>query len=360
MAFESKRIRVFLALAAVAALCGCGADADPGTPPPGPVAGASATPAASPAHDPAQAVAVVNGKTLSWGEMDKRAQSLFDDEHASHRLYVPPERRDEALLPFRRQAVNVFVNKVVMLDEADRRGIHATEEQRAESLEKLGEFLEARGMTLDQFFHRKPFTEEEIRREFEDGMRIDLLKEQEVLSKITVTPAEMDALAGEIVAFRSERRREAEALRQRLLDGEDFAELARTASECPSRRTGGDLGDFRRGGPLARKMTQAFEDAAFAQAVGEIGPVIETPLGYHILRVTSRTPAREATDSLPAIPETVRAAHILLRTPPVPDGPALQAEIVRRKFAEGVGAFYSNLLSRATIQILIPLDGDLP
>jgi peptidyl-prolyl cis-trans isomerase C len=80
---------------------------------------------------------------------------------------------------------------------------------------------------------------------------------------------------------------EAEAVRERLLAGEDFAALAKAKSACPSGRSGGDLGKFVRG-----QMVPPFEKAAFTQKIGEIGPLVETSFGYHIIQVVGRENAK--------------------------------------------------------------------
>ena len=63
--------------------------------------------------------------------------------------------------------------------------------------------------------------------------------------------------------------------------GGDFAALAGQHSDCPSGKSGGDLGEFGRG-----QMVGAFEDTAFALDVGATSGVIETDFGYHIIRRT--------------------------------------------------------------------------
>ena len=75
-------------------------------------------------------------------------------------------------------------------------------------------------------------------------------------------------------------------LKAKLAEGADFAELAMENSDCPSKERGGDLGMFPRG-----RMVPAFEEAAFAQPVGEVGDVVETRFGYHIIEVTERSDA---------------------------------------------------------------------
>ena len=61
--------------------------------------------------------------------------------------------------------------------------------------------------------------------------------------------------------------------------GEDFAELAKENSICPSAKNGGDLGYFSRG-----RMAPLFEEAAFKLKNGEVSDVVRTSFGYHIIK----------------------------------------------------------------------------
>lgn len=70
-------------------------------------------------------------------------------------------------------------------------------------------------------------------------------------------------------------------IEKQLQDGADFAELARTHSDCGSAAAGGDLGGFGRG-----QMVKPFEEAAFALEVGATSGIVETPFGYHIIHRT--------------------------------------------------------------------------
>lgn len=79
----------------------------------------------------------------------------------------------------------------------------------------------------------------------------------------------------------------AESIRTRATGGESFAQLATTYSEDPgTAQVGGDLGFFGRG-----RMVQPFEEAAFALQPGEISQVVESPFGYHIIRLEERRQA---------------------------------------------------------------------
>ncbi len=82
-------------------------------------------------------------------------------------------------------------------------------------------------------------------------------------------------------AKRKEKRAKAEKIRRRLVDNkEDFAAVAKEVSDGPSKTKGGDLGVVTKGSTV-----KPFEDAVFSQKVGEIGPVVETEFGYHIILV---------------------------------------------------------------------------
>ena len=74
------------------------------------------------------------------------------------------------------------------------------------------------------------------------------------------------------------------SLRERVINGEKFATLARIYSEDPgSARRGGELG-------LASKSIfwPAFSDAAMALRPGVISQIVETPDGYHIIEVIEK------------------------------------------------------------------------
>ena len=89
--------------------------------------------------------------------------------------------------------------------------------------------------------------------------------------------------SSEVTRTKAEARQEAyRVLRLARAKGADFAELARTYSDGPSKNRGGDLGFFRRG-----DMVEAFNDYAFSKSIGSIG-VVETDFGYHIIEVQEK------------------------------------------------------------------------
>ena len=88
----------------------------------------------------------------------------------------------------------------------------------------------------------------------------------------------------------------AQQLREEILDGTDFADVAeRESADSTSRINGGDLGVVPRG-----QFIVEFEEAVLALPSGEVSEPVQTPFGYHIIK-----PERVTADS-------IHASHILI------------------------------------------------
>ena len=102
-----------------------------------------------------------------------------------------------------------------------------------------------------------------------------------------------------------------------LRGGADFASAAKRFSQDPaSRDQGGDLGWFRRG-----LMVPEFEVVAFRLKPGVISDPVESPFGYHIIRVERIQPAE------------IQARHILIM-PEVTEADADSASLLAGQLAE--------------------------
>lgn len=76
-------------------------------------------------------------------------------------------------------------------------------------------------------------------------------------------------------------RAELEAVKARIIAGEDFAAVAKEVSKDPgSAAQGGDLGMFEQG-----LMDPAFDEAAFSLPQGELSEPVRSRFGYHLIRV---------------------------------------------------------------------------
>ncbi len=76
---------------------------------------------------------------------------------------------------------------------------------------------------------------------------------------------------------------EAADLKKRLAKGEDFAQLARKHSICPSAKRGGDLGEVRPG-----QMVRAIDQIIFKKALRLVHGPVKSSFGYHLVQVFYR------------------------------------------------------------------------
>jgi foldase protein PrsA len=83
----------------------------------------------------------------------------------------------------------------------------------------------------------------------------------------------------------------AQKIEKELHAGAKFEDEAAKYSTDPSSKVkGGELGFFSKG-----QMVPAFQAAAFSQKIGDIGPPVKSPFGYHIIQVEEKKPATVAT-----------------------------------------------------------------
>ncbi len=130
-----------------------------------------------------------------------------------------------------------------------------------------------------------PVTVEEMR-QYLDARRSSLGKRPATISfaQVVVTPQPTDSA-------RQAALEKARDILTQIQHGADFAELARHYSQDPgSAPQGGELGWFRPG-----QMMPAFERAAYALRPGQVSGIVETPFGFHIIKLEkARGPERQA------------------------------------------------------------------
>jgi len=73
-------------------------------------------------------------------------------------------------------------------------------------------------------------------------------------------------------------------LKNKIIEGSDFGEMAKEHSECPSGREGGNLGEFSPG-----QMVPEFDTVVFNDEVGQVHGPVKTQFGYHLIEITSRS-----------------------------------------------------------------------
>jgi len=190
-----------------------------------------------------------------------------------------------------------LIRQEVIRQGIEAAGATASDEEVRARLEKFAEAYGSMEFFLDELAYYG-YTEDEIRDQLARQISIEKivgadveLTEEEIASYFEENRDGFDrpetVRASHILV---ETREEAEALLARLEAGDDFAELAAEHSlDAMTRDMGGDVGEFARG-----EMEEEFEETAFGLGVGGAA-IAETSYGFHVVRVTEKTPAREAT-----------------------------------------------------------------
>lgn len=266
------------------------------------------------AQDGADVVARVNGEAITKDE-------LFDMMYQ----YVGPQALDELILVRLVEQEAAARGVAVPQDDIDAE-VSAIAAQ-VGGMEQLQFVLAQQGATMDRLMSdiertllirallapNVEVTDEEVRTFFDSNSH--LFAQQEMVRARHILVKTED---------------EAKALRQQLVDGADFAELAQQHStDTGSAVRGGDLGWFGRG-----VMVEPFEKAAFALEVGEISEPVETSFGYHLILVEEKEQAKEAelTDDIAA---TIRNA------------------LIDEKIQQQLGTWLQTLRIQADVEVLI-------
>lgn len=244
-------------------------------------------------------VATVNGESITQADVDEVFQSLIGDKAKT----ASPEGLARVRAESEPAIIEQLIDKKLFLRVAARQEISPEEVDSA--------IAEVKKALTPEEFKSMNWSEEKLRTEISNDLKINKLIEERAAMLPVINDAEMKSYYDEhIKEFMSpmyvkprhilistegatgdalrEKRLTAERLRLKLnaANGANFSELAKEHSACPSAKSGGSLDKVSEG-----QMPKPFEAVAFSQPVGEVSPVFETDLGFHILIVDERQEA---------------------------------------------------------------------
>jgi peptidyl-prolyl cis-trans isomerase SurA len=276
----------------------------------------------------ADVVARVNGREIFLADLEDQYRMSVRGVAA----LPEAEEADDIKL----QILNEMITNEILLQIAERYDLTAAAEEVDARFEELRsqysdsafqELLESRGIdeaafreelqtsvTIEKLLNmevtsRIAVSDEDIRDFYERNTESFNLPESIYLSHILVTPGaepELNNLEGDDAETAEEALAKAERLLERVREGEDFGSLARRFSEDPS--------TVPANGELGYQPLQAIEqlDPVLAGAVrgmeaGDTYPqVIETPFGFHIVRLVDREPGGQKDLSDPRVENEIR------------------------------------------------------
>jgi peptidyl-prolyl cis-trans isomerase SurA len=278
--------------------------------------------------------AVVNDGVVLSSELDEQIAAI-SERLRSQKLELPPQN------VLRQQVLERLVLEQIELQRADKAGMKIPDEalnnalqevaqQNHIELSKLPEALAAQGIDY-------PSYRNSVRKE----LTLSLLRQRDVLQRISVTPHEIDqylekqknapsaaneynvshiliavpqaATANELDAAA----KRADEVYQKAKSGEDFAKLAVANSNSQDALDGGAL-NWRKGTELPTFLT----DVVMRLKPGEVAEPLRTPTGFHIVRLNEM---RGGNQQVMVNQEHVR--HILMKTNELADDATVRQKL---------------------------------
>ena len=247
-------------------------------------------------------IAVVNGEVITQREMAQYLMPLYQEYQKEY----TGKSFEDKMIEAENMVLNQLIQDKLILSEAKKAGIKATDNEVDDRIKNI---------IKDKFGSEEKFREMLAIQDvslngMRDGIRNEVIKSKIVREKvgwkIIITPSEVRQYYDQHIAEFVEpekievcnilvRKKEGHGEESKesikniktLLDsGKDFGEVAKKYSEGPNAKDGGNLGFIKRG-----DMMKEIDDTIFALSPGGISDIVETPIGFHIFKVTQIQPA---------------------------------------------------------------------
>jgi peptidyl-prolyl cis-trans isomerase SurA len=288
--------------------------------------------------------AVVNEGVVLTSELEEQVQ-MISERLRSQRMELPPQN------VLRQQVLERLIMQEIQLQRADRVGLRVSDETLNSA---LAEVAQRNGIPLSQLpdaLAQQGIDYAAYRDSIRKELTLTLLRQRDVLQRITVTPREIDQyierqkntpsefneynvshiLIAVPQAATPEQLEEAEKRAQEVYEkakaGEDFAGLAVSYSNAQSALEGGALG-WRKGPELPTFLSEVVVQLK----PGEVSEPLRTPTGFHIVKLNEMRGADQQ-----VIVEQVHARHILMRPNELEDDATVRQKLanIRERVLKG-------------------------
>jgi peptidyl-prolyl cis-trans isomerase C len=250
-------------------------------------------------------VAKVNGTPITAQVYERLWRKVTLERGAQGVVKAPDDR--EAL---KREVLDEVITLELLAQEANLLDVRV-DPQEIEHKVREAEVNAGGKESLDQVLSAQGLTRQEFIDDLVNTLRIGHLLEKEVFDKVSVEPDQIRAYyESNLRVFRmpeqirarhifiridqeataAQRKKALRAITRaakRIQSAEPFDEVAKEVSQDRSASMGGDIGYVTRG-----QLPPQFEGVAFSLEAGQVSEVIETPLGYHLIKVDEKHPSR--------------------------------------------------------------------
>ncbi len=251
-------------------------------------------------------LAVVNDVPITRQDVMNEATVLAADIQLRNLMWTK-----EQIAGLSKQVLGTLIDRELLYQQAQQRNIKI----RSQWIERALMDLKAKignAAAFDAYLQSSGLSEEQLRERIQKGLIVKRFLHREVIRRIRVSEAEMQAFfsrypeffirkdqvrvrqifiafpRGNNLSARGDALLRIQSIQDRLRQGADFAALALEHSEDPSNARGGDLGYLERA-----QMIPSFAEAAFALQPGEISDIVESRIGYHLIKMLDRSPSSQ-------------------------------------------------------------------
>jgi parvulin-like peptidyl-prolyl isomerase len=248
-------------------------------------------------------VAVVNDEVITLSEWN----GAFEPYRANMEASQTGGEREKVLTENRMILLNRMINNLLIEQQSRKTGIVVTDEELMNAIKDLRKRQNISEDDLQKALDREGTTLEAYKKGLRDQlMRIKLIQ-REIKSKVAVSNEEIGAYylkhredyegketvrikqillllpKEENPAEKEKIQADAEAIHKSLLNGESFELLSAKYSQGSAAAAGGDIGYIEKG-----MILHEVEEVAFSLSLNQISGVIESPVGFHIIKVIDR------------------------------------------------------------------------
>jgi len=239
-----------------------------------------------PTVPPETVVVTVGDQKITAEQFDQIVQSL------------PPQFQANARGAGRKQFADNLVRVLVLSQEGKRRKLDESTAYKVQSQFQNSNMLA--GITYDQIGKDAKLDDAEMHKYYEEHKgEFERVHARHILvraqgSPLPVKPGQKDLTEAEALAKILE-------LRQKIVEGGDFAALARVESDdMGSSAKGGDVGFINRG-----QTVPSFEEALFSLPDGALSQPVKSTYGYHLIKVEERKPTKTFEELRPELQKKV-------------------------------------------------------
>lgn len=286
------------------------------------------------------------------------------------------EKQDAKVPPadvLQKQILERLINDRLLLQYAAQTGVRVDDTQLDKTVERIAEQNKLSVPDFRAALEQEGISYRKFREDIRNEIIIARLREREVDNRVNVTEAEIDnylttqSSQGEIqdefeishILIRTPEdgapeelqvlREKAELALKRLNEGADFAEVSANMSDAPNALEGGSLG-----WKTSAQIPELFNEALKPLQPGSLTPVLRSPNGFHILKMTNRRGG-----SSPLVVEQTKLRHILVKLSEIMSDSDAQQRMVMIKERLDNGADFAELARQFSEDASANSGGDL-